>query len=104
MTELPDCLSCGACCAPPYTDLRHYVAVESQDRARLPESLRPLVVEGELATRPREGGVRCVALEGRLGEAVLCAIHPQRPQACRRFRRGSIHCHAARREVLGIED
>ncbi len=98
---LPDCLICGACCAPPYGELLTYVEVSDADRARMPPEVRALVEDGELRTVSRPGGVACAALKGTLGQSVHCAIYPVRPQACRRIRRGSIHCFAARREVLG---
>ena len=95
----PDCLTCGACCAP-RERLPEYVEVSESDIARLPERYRLRVVDGALATVRRRGGVRCVALEGDLGLAVRCRIHPERPDACRRFERGSAECHSARSEVL----
>ncbi|MCA9630885.1 MAG: YkgJ family cysteine cluster protein [Myxococcales bacterium] len=54
-------------------------------------------------SRPNTPGVRCVALEGELGLSVRCAMHQQRPSACRRFRAGSRACLEARAEVLGLE-
>ncbi len=98
---LPDCLTCGACCAPPM-DWRTYVEVTDLDAQRLSVRYRARVAAGELATTPREGGVRCVGLRGTLGRRVSCRIHERRPDACRRFERGSPECHAARRDVLGI--
>ncbi len=97
---LPDCLTCGACCAPP-TDWRAYVEVTGLDAMRLSRQYRARVVDGELATVPRDGGIRCVALRGTLGRRVSCRIHARRPDACRRFERGSPECHEARRDVLG---
>jgi hypothetical protein len=37
-------------------------------------------MRGTQASRPR-----CIALEGRIGEAAQCRIYPQRPSPCREF-------------------
>jgi Fe-S-cluster containining protein len=97
----PDCLTCGACCAPrePWPA---YVEVTRLDRERFSTRYRARVIDGELATVPDVGGVRCVALRGAVGGRVACRIHPRRPDACRRFERGSPECHEAREEVLGV--
>lgn len=94
-----DCLSCGACCAPPES-WKSYCAVTEYDYSRLPRPVRLLVLNGELRTRRREGGVRCVCLEGQIGQSVRCRIHVFRPDACRRFEVGSTACLEARRDVL----
>lgn len=97
----PDCQSCGACCTPRELWQR-YVEVTELDLQRLGEAWRAHVGDGELATVPDGEGVRCVALRGITGARVLCRIHPRRPDACRRFERGSPECHEARLDVLGI--
>lgn len=93
--DKPDCLSCGACCAPPKR-WKSFVEVTSSDADRLPTQFRLKVIKGELATRSRPGGCRCIALTGTIGQSVRCAIHEQRPDTCRRFVRGSGACLKAR--------
>ncbi|HMR12025.1 MAG TPA: YkgJ family cysteine cluster protein [Polyangiaceae bacterium] len=117
-----DCTRCGACCAP-RVDWTTYVHVPPHERRRLPQRFALLVVDDELSTivdsdshaapppQPhgihevpfrRAPGVRCVALEGELGEHVGCAMHRERPTVCRKFRVGSRACLEARAEVLGL--
>lgn len=100
-TEPLDCLSCGACCAPS-ENWRTYVEVTKVEHARLPGKYALCVIDGELRTHRRKGGVRCVALKGTLGESVRCDVHSLRPSACRKFRVGSPGCLQAREEVLGL--
>jgi Fe-S-cluster containining protein len=101
-----DCQACGACCcntdenrAEKYVD---YVEVTSRSAlARHPALLRRLTVlndKGERHMRLRGAEQRCVALQGRLGEGVSCAIYALRPGACRRVLPGSRECRRDRRE------
>jgi Fe-S-cluster containining protein len=90
-----DCRSCGACCGPPYPFDR-YIDLTQIDLARLsPRDRRAFVCGGDspaLATTVTDDGAVCVALRGRIGQAVACAIYERRPGACRRFRPGSAAC------------
>lgn len=95
-----DCRTCGACCTPA-EDWPTYVYVSPEDRARFSPLYRLRVVDDELATVPRPGGIRCIALGGAVGARVRCRIHPRRPDACRDFTQGSPWCLDARREILG---
>ena len=55
-----------------------------------------------LGTRRHDGpgGARvCVAFAGEVGGPCACAIHPDRPGACRRFEAGSDGCRFARQEA-----
>ena len=105
-----DCQSCGACCcnidenrAERYVD---YVEVGARAAlTRHPALLRRLTVvndAGERHMRLRGREQRCVALHGRLGVRVACAIYALRPAACRRVEPGSRECRRDRRE-RGIE-
>lgn len=93
-----DCRSCGACCGPPYV-APTYIDLTAAEAARLtaPER-RAYVAPGTaaLATRHTDDGVICVALRGRLGTDVACAIYDRRPDACRRFVPGSRPCRRLR--------
>lgn len=101
-SALPDCLTCGACCA-----YLHQVPVLVSDPT--PRRLTWQVWDAEdrtgpmsrwLRRDPRDG--RCIALDGRVGECVRCTIYPLRPQSCRAFEAGSDRCHAIRR-MYGLE-
>ena len=105
-----DCQSCGACCcntdenrAERYVD---YVEVTARSAlSRHPRLLRRLTVlndEGERHLKLRGRDQRCVALEGKLGSRVACAIYQIRPPACRQVLPGSRECRQDRRE-RGIE-
>ncbi len=79
------CLACGACCA--YFRASFYWA-EGDDATpggvpvALTEKLTPVmrVMRGTNQPQPR-----CIALEGDIGRAVRCTIHPQRASVCRDF-------------------
>ena len=104
-----DCLTCGACCTNPDENRSEgfldYVEVP-------PDS--PLLRRNDLAKRYlrfNDEGVphmrldpahRCVALRGRLGESVKCAIYPMRPNGCRQVSLGSARCLQYRKE-RGLE-
>lgn len=101
--ESEDCLRCGACCAPD-EDWDRYVAVTDEEASVLPKRFRLRVLDGELGTEPRPGGVRCIALSGELGAEVGCMIYAQRPQACRAFLVNSEPCHEARASLRAYRD
>jgi hypothetical protein len=98
-----DCTRCGACCINPpenvlegFTD---YVEVAKSDVLRKrPELMRRY-------TREQSGRVhmrvlsdhRCIALSGRRGDRVRCAIYHVRPSPCRRVQAGSELCERYRR-------
>ena len=93
-----DCRSCGACCGPPYT-AQTYIDLTSLDLARLSTAQRRAYVapgSAALATTQTEDGILCVALRGRIGTRVACAIYARRPGACRRFTPGSRACRRLR--------
>ena len=101
-----DCQTCGACCcntdenrAEGYVD---YVEVAARARLRRhPVLLRRLTVlnaKGERHMKLRGAEQRCVALQGRLGRRVSCAIYELRPSACRTVQPGSRECRRDRRE------
>lgn len=74
-------------------------ATGGQVPPELTEKLDPhrLAMRGTQAYHPR-----CAALEGRVGVAVRCSIHPQRPSVCREvqpsweFGEPSAQCDKAR--------
>ncbi len=79
------CLSCGVCC----TMFRvSFYWAEADDAApggvpaELTEKFGPFrrIMRGTNGASPR-----CVALQGELGKAAGCGIHPHRPSVCRAF-------------------
>jgi Fe-S-cluster containining protein len=100
-----DCTRCGACCSNPDENRAErfldYVEVLPRDRLfRKPEQRRRLTVVNEA------GGIhmrldpdhRCVALRGKLGQRVHCAIYEDRPTGCRLVEAGGVRCRQYRRE------
>ena len=101
-----DCQTCGACCCNPdeNRDQQYVDYVEVTRRSALakhPSLLRRLTVvndRGERHMKLRGAEQRCVALEGRLGVRVSCAIYELRPAGCRAVVPGSKECRRDRRE------
>lgn len=102
-----DCQRCGACCKNPSENVAEgvtaYVEVASTDAILSKKDLvRKLVVltdEGTPVLRLDAEG-RCLALRGRLGSKVSCAIYAHRPSPCRRVERGSKLCLRYRADHL----
>jgi len=85
MEKVNPCLACGACCA--YFRASFYWG-EANDvteggvpvhlTAKLNDFRRVMVG----TNRPQP---RCIALKGKIGSEVSCAIYPQRASVCREF-------------------
>lgn len=101
-----DCQDCGACCIDPF-GTPGYIQLEGKEPARLRRLGLPVVTwHGQtlLGTRPHAGPTGdtcCVAFVGEVGQSCACAIHPDRPAACRAFEAGSLGCQFAR-EAAGL--
>ena len=77
------CLRCGACCAAYRVG---FYWGETEGDHPLPAELTVQVGPFRAAMAGTERHPpRCVALEGEIGVAVRCAIHPRRPSPCREF-------------------
>ena len=85
--EVPDCQSCGACCA---FSWEWPAFIGPGDGEDIPAHM---VEDG----RMRCHGDRCVALAGRLGVDVHCTVYADRPLVCREFTAGDDECLAVRR-------
>lgn len=100
---IPDCMTCGACCA-------SFVCVDvAPDNPVSPNDCWDITKRGENGEftvdrfiKRRETDFSCTALEGRIGEQASCRIYENRPRMCRRFEAGSDRCRAVRR-AYGIE-
>jgi Fe-S-cluster containining protein len=98
-------MRCGACCCNPEENRRegfgYWVEIEPRDailrRSKLVARLVTHDDEGVPHLRLDDQG-RCVALRGKLGNAVRCSIYADRPRACRRVEAGSERCLQYRAE------
>ena len=93
---VPDCLSCGACCACFRVD---FAAEELLSAGgRVPDGLAVSVTSHTCRMRGTDHSPpRCAALTGRVGERAPCGIYEWRPSPCREFEAGSDACWRARR-------
>lgn len=102
-TPVPDCISCGACCAA-------FVLVAAPPDNGVPDDNCWLItddVAGSEITvdrfvRRRESDFACAMLAGEVGDRVSCTVYEDRPTMCRIFEAGSDRCHAVRR-AFGLE-
>lgn len=102
-TPIPDCQTCGGCCA-------SFVCVDvAPDSSVSPEDCWNITREGrndeytvDRYIKRKEDDFSCTALEGKIGEQVNCRVYEDRPRMCRQFEAGSDRCHAVRR-AYGIE-
>ena len=68
------------------------------DGARLPEAMTEKVTPVMACMAGTQGpSPRCVALQGRVGESVRCAVYELRPPVCRDVVPGDERCLEARR-------
>lgn len=101
-----DCQTCGACCVD-YFGTTGYIQLAGGEPARLRRLGLPVVSwHGQtlLGTRSHAGpggSTCCSAFVGTVGQSCACAIHPDRPRACREFEAGSAGCLYAR-EAAGL--
>lgn len=79
------CLQCGACC----TSFRvsfHWSECDDFRKNGVPCAMTEPVTPHRVAMRGTNSPQpRCIALQGTVGEAVYCAIHPRRASVCRDF-------------------
>lgn len=102
-TPVPDCLSCGACCASLLcVGIRPGEEPAREDHWDIfaEDGEGELVVDRYVKRNPET--LACIALEGELGSRVGCRIYESRPTMCRDFEAGSDRCHAIRR-AYGLE-
>lgn len=79
------CLECGACCAF-FRASFYWAEADDASPGGVPVSLTRQLTPHRRVMLGTEGSApRCVALQGRIGSAVRCTIHPQRSSVCREF-------------------
>jgi uncharacterized protein len=101
-----NCQTCGACCCNPDANrsenYRYYVFIDDARSKLLTRSdwrKRYVVDDPTGAPHMRlDAAQRCVALEGKIGRRVKCAIYSNRPRGCRALEAGTEECLRARKE------
>lgn len=91
-----DCQTCGACCREAY----HVVSVGVRDPV-VWKHPHMIVRNGHRFSLARTGD-RCASLgvvDSAAPQTFACQIYEDRPQTCRDFTRGGVHCVTARRRV-----
>ena len=92
MPAVPECTRCGACCS------TFRVSFYWSEGERLPERMVEQVTPTMACMSGTWGPApRCVALQGRVGENVRCAVYELRPPVCRDVVPGDARCIEARR-------
>lgn len=90
------CLTCGACC----TTFRvsfYWGETDDHPGGSVPVELTTPISHHHVAMCGTEKKpVRCIALEGDIGQQVSCRIYPQRSSTCREFTAGEPRCNEAR--------
>jgi Fe-S-cluster containining protein len=90
------CLSCGACCAS-FRVSFYWAETSAHPLGAVPESLTQAVSPHYVCMKGTERSpVRCIALDGVVGEQVSCRIYASRSSTCRDFTAGSDACNRAR--------
>jgi uncharacterized protein len=90
------CQSCGACCAA-FRVSFYWGEVDEAPGGVVPVSFTEKVNDHMACMRGTESSpVRCMALAGKIGEAVKCNIYEWRPSTCREFMPGTDACNRAR--------
>ena len=104
-----DCTHCGICCVNPNDNQREHchqwVEVMSSDVILKRKDLVSKYVDRESPDRAHlrmDGGGRCLALQGQIGERVSCRIYSQRPRACHRVQLGNPECLALRAARMAL--
>ena len=100
-TEL-DCQRCGACCAT-YRVSFYWAEADDAPRGTVPAALTRQVSAWHRCMAGTEAHpVRCVGLQGEVGQGVACSLYAQRSSTCREVQPGDAQCLRARaRHGLG---
>lgn len=90
------CQFCGACCAT-FRVSFYWAQTTAHPDGTVPEALTEPISPHRVAMRGTTcRPVRCVALQGEVGQAVACGIYAQRASPCREFTEGDERCAQAR--------
>ncbi len=95
MPEL-DCQRCGACCAT-FRVSFYWAEADDAPGGTVPVALTEAVSPQLRCMKGTERKpVRCVALQGEIGQQVGCGIYAQRSSTCRSVEPGDAQCRKAR--------
>lgn len=90
------CQDCGACCAH-YRVSFYWGESDAHPGGTVPRHMTIPITPHRIAMRGTEQSpVRCMALEGSVGDKVGCAIYPLRSATCRDFAACTPECDKAR--------
>lgn len=87
------CIECGACCTTYRVSFYWY---ETEANGLPPEMTRQLTPFRSCMAGTEANPVRCVALQGTVGQSVSCSVYAQRPTPCREVEAGDDQCAKAR--------
>ncbi|UXH76576.1 YkgJ family cysteine cluster protein [Roseateles amylovorans] len=94
---LLDCQSCGACCAS-FRVSFYWGEADDAPMGTVPVTLtQPVSPHLRCMSGTQTQPVRCVALQGVVGQQVGCGIYAQRSTTCREVQPGDEQCLKARR-------
>lgn len=96
MAEALDCQRCGACCAV-FRVSFYWAEADDAPGGSVPVALtRPVGSLHRCMAGTETRPVRCIALQGTVGQAVGCSIYAQRSSTCRSVMPGDPQCLKAR--------
>lgn len=96
MTAPLDCQRCGACCAQ-FRVSFYWAEADDSPGGTVPVALtRPVGTLHRCMAGTEARPVRCVALQGDVGQSVACGIYAQRSSTCRGVQPGDEQCRKAR--------
>ena len=85
------CVSCGACCA------NYRVSFYWAEAERMPANMvEPLTAVYSCMKGTNQAQVKCIALQGEVGQQVSCSIYTIRSSTCKEVQIADDHCNKAR--------
>lgn len=93
--EVPDCISCGACCMFGMIPIERRTPEPLTEFVEMTADDTDVVIERALWRDHADG--RCRHLSGEVAREVGCTIYEDRPMTCRNFEAGSDRCFGFRR-------
>ena len=97
-----DCQRCGACCA------QFRVSFYWAEADDAPGGIVPAALTRQVSPQLRcmagteVAPVRCIALEGKIGQTVGCSIYAQRSSTCKGVMPGDPQCLKARAKLFSL--
>ena len=90
------CQACGACCAA-FRVSFYWTETDAHPDGTVPADLTTPITPHLVAMRgTNTKPVRCIALNGEIGQSVSCTIYPLRSSSCHDCEAGSEKCNRAR--------